>query len=127
MIKEKILNIGFFKLARNESLKVDFRARIGSVLVKNGKPVSVGRNKPLKTHPLIRKYDSLKTLHSEFDAIIGIDRHLVSGSTLYVYRERKDGTIANSCPCDMCMKFLRELKIKRILYTIDNGYKEIRL
>jgi deoxycytidylate deaminase len=127
MTKEAILKIGYFNLARTESLKVDFRSRIGSVLVKGRKPVSIGRNKPLKTHPLLRKYDSFKTMHAEIDACIGIDRHLIMGSILYVYREGADGNLAMSKPCEMCQKILKELGVKKVMYTIENGIDEIKL
>ena len=125
--KQQILNIGFFNLARIQSLKVNFRARIGAVLVKKGKPINVGQNKPYKTHPFIRKYHKHKTIHAEIDTIIGLDRHLVNGSNLYVYREISNGDLANSKPCEMCMKILKDLGLRRIYYTHEKGYSEIKL
>lgn len=127
MTKEQTLKKGYFNLARTQSLKVDFRARIGAVLVKSGKPVNVGQNKPYKTHPLTKKYDEFKTTHAEIDACIGIDRHLIVGSELYVYRETFDGNLANSKPCDMCMAFLKEFGLKKIYYTHEKGYTELKL
>ena len=127
MNKEQVLEFGFFNLARIESLKVDFRSRIGTALVRKNIPISIGRNKPKKTHPLIMKYDLYKTIHAEMDCIIGIDRHLVNNSTLYIYRERKDGTLASSKPCSTCMSFLKDLGVKKIYHTIDNGYELIKI
>lgn len=125
--KDKVLKFGFFKLARIESLKVDFRHKIGAVLVKGAKPVSIGRNHPLKCHPIIKKYSEFKTIHAEFDAIIGIDRHLAIGGTLYVYREDFYGSLSLAKPCPMCLAFLLECGIKRIYYTTADGYDEIKL
>ena len=120
--KKCVLNFGYFQLARNESLKVNFRSRIGAVLVRSGKPISVGRNHPTKTHPLVRKYHLHKTIHAEFSCVIGINRELVSGSTMYIYRETKDGTLALSKPCKTCMKFLKDIGIRKIYYTTKKGY-----
>lgn len=119
--------MGYFNLARLESLKVDFRARIGSVLSRQHTPISIGRNHPNKTHPLIQKYSKYKTIHAEMDSIIGLDRHLASGSTMYVYRENKNGELANSSPCAMCLSFMKEMGIKKVYHTYENGYKEIKL
>lgn len=127
LTKAQILKIGYFNLARVESLKVDFRARIGAVLVKKRKPISIGRNKPKKSHPLIYKHDKFKTLHAELDACLGISRHLTIDSSIYTYRELKDGTLANSKPCDMCIAILKELGVKKVYYTHSNGYSEIKI
>lgn len=127
MTKEQVLRFGYFNLARIESLKVDFRARIGAVLVRQSKPISIGRNKPRKTHPLVSKYNKLKTIHAECDCIIGLDRHLAENTTLYVYRENKSGDLANSKPCIMCQSLLRDVGVKKVYYTITHGYEEMKV
>ena len=127
LTKSKLLEIGYFRLARLESLKVDFRARIGAVLVKRNKVVSIGRNYPKKTHPMIYRIDKFKHIHAEIDAIIGTDRRFADNSVMYTYRELKDGTLANSKPCNMCAELLKELGVKKVYYTHSQGYSEIKL
>jgi deoxycytidylate deaminase len=125
MTKQDILKISHFALARRESLKVNFHVRVGAVLVRQHCTISTGKNYPTKTHPLIRKYSNVKTIHAEFDAVIGIDRHLVEGSYLYVYRETRDGKIAMAKPCDMCLAFLIEMGVRKIFYTNHDGYETL--
>lgn len=127
LTKSDILKIPAFNLARLESLKVNFRSRIGAVLVHRNKIVSVGRNYPLKTHPILRKYDKHKTLHAEIDCMIGLDRSLSVGSTIYTYREDRNGNLKKSKPCLMCMSIMRELGIKKVFYTHDKGYSELKI
>lgn len=127
LTKNKLLEIGYFRLARIESLKVNFRARIGAALVKKNKVVSIGRNKPQKTHPMMCKFNKFKRLHAEIDACIGIDRNFVTDSVMYTYRELKDGTLANSKPCETCQFLLKELGVKKVYYTNTQGYSEIKL
>lgn len=40
--------------------------------------------------------------------------------TLYVVRYNKDGC-SNSAPCKNCMEVIKKLKIKKIVYSDDNG------
>jgi tRNA(Arg) A34 adenosine deaminase TadA len=127
MTKDEILKTGWFLLARTSAMKVNFRHKVGSVLVRKGTPVSVGRNHPTKTHPLIRKYSAFKTIHAEFDAIIGIDRLLAEGSNMYIYRELADGSVACAKPCAMCLAFLQEMQVRKIYYTVVDGYEMITL
>ena len=124
LTKAEVLDFGHFKQARKQSLRVkDFSARIGAVLSRNGCPIAIGRNHPRKTHPIVHSYNCLKTIHAEFDVIIGINRNLAIGSTLFLYREKQDGTLAISKPCPMCEKFLRHSGVKRVYYTTASGYE----
>jgi len=125
--KEEILKFGYFRLARNESFKSNFRVKIGAVLVHGRKPISVGHNIPTKCNPQIKRFDRFKTLHAEIGACIGIEKSLLKGSILYVYRERHDESVAMAKPCIMCETFLRTYGIKKVFYTIDNGFKMMRL
>ena len=120
--KAEVLKKGYFTLARNEATKVDHHIRVGAVLATKRCPVAVGKNSPLKTHPLVSSYNPLKTVHAEFDAIIGIDRSLVQGGTMYVYREKFSGELGMAKPCPMCEAFLKHMGLKRVYYTTEDGY-----
>jgi deoxycytidylate deaminase len=111
----------FFKLARNESLKSTFRVKIGAVLVRKGTPISVGHNYGTKTHPETRKFHPYQTIHAELDCLIGLERPLINGCTMYVYREKANGEIACCKPCSTCQQILRNYGVKRVFYTTDNG------
>lgn len=125
--KNDLLNILWFNLARLESLKTDFRSRVGAVVVRKGKVVSIGRNHPHKTHPLMKKYHEHKTIHAEVDCIIGTDRDLLKGSVMYVYRELRDGTVAIAKPCEVCQLILKDIGIKKVYYTTNDGFEVYRL
>lgn len=45
---------------------------------------------------------------------------------IYVYRELKSGKRAKARPCAACMRALKDLGLRKIFYTTDDGYcKEI--
>lgn len=122
------LSTGFFRLARNESLKVkDFQFRVGAVLCRNAKPVSVGRNRPTKTSARFTRYGVFRTIHAEVDACMGIDRGHTIGATMYVYRESRNGTLAKSRPCSSCQGYLRDLGVREVFYTTKDGFERMRL
>ena len=125
--KDKVLNTGFFRLARNESLKSDFHIRVGAVIVRKGTPISVGKNSPQKTHPELSKFSKLKTVHAEVDAVIGIERHLIKGACMYVYREKRSGELGIAKPCPMCTAILRNYGVKKVYYTTESGYSITKL
>ena len=49
----------------------------------------------------------------------GID---LSNAAIYVYRVHKNGTLAMSRPCPSCMQLIKDVGIKRVFYTTENGY-----
>ena len=121
---------GFLRLARNVSFHSNHRVRIGAVIVKNGKPVSVGFNK-LKTHPMYtrvnhRRAKYIQSLHAEMSALISA-RTDVSGATIFVYRERRDGSRGNAKPCPVCQMLLAEAGVKKIYFSTDNGIGQLYL
>ncbi len=122
MEKEKLLSIGYFKLAQRASFESNFRIKVGAVLVgRNGKPISIGHNIATKTHPLTEKFGKFNTIHAEIDCIVGNNRDLLKDSTIYVYREKFDGSVAISKPCNMCESILRQFGIKKVIYTNRDG------
>lgn len=110
----------FFELAKLMSQKSCYKHQIGAVLVYKGRPIGLGFNKPEKTHP--KSPHPFETVHAELDAIMGIPKDKLDGAWIYTYREFKDGRPALSRPCKWCLPWLRELGIKRICYTVDDGY-----
>lgn len=115
----------YFKLAKKLSFKSDYCHQLGAVVVKKNKVLGIGFNKPHKTSP--KSLHPFKTVHAELDAILDCNRKAVKGSVIYVYREFKDGTPANSKPCQYCEIMLKRAGIKKVFYTDNGQYKEIAL
>ena len=109
-----------FKLARNISFKSTDRFKIGAVVAKGKRIISVGYNQMHKTHPRMYKQNPKKKLHAELHAIIGIYKTDLTNATVYVYRERLDGLIGLSKPCIYCQVILEEAGIKKVFFTDPN-------
>lgn len=128
------MKIQYFRLARNISELSDFpRNHIGCVVVYKGKVIATGYN-CTKTHPLQRIYNKERFqedcnphyMHAETHALCSI-RHLDidwSKVSLYNYREHKDGSFGLARPCKSCMKLIRDIGIKKVCYTTDEGVAE---
>jgi deoxycytidylate deaminase len=114
-----LLDIGYFRLAKNVSKYSDHNVKVGCVLSYK-RPISVACNKS-KTHPkYANPYTSfVGSLHAEVRAIINSGVDNLEGYTIYVYREHSDGTPGMSRPCKYCMKLLKDVGIKFIYYTTD--------
>ncbi len=115
-------------VAKNEARLSAHEVPMGAAIVKQGMIISIGRNSR-KTHPI---GDSKRGcyMHAEMDAIVGNPRYWFKGATMYVYRERKDGTVGMARPCRNCMGVLVELKFKRVVYTnpdVAQGYSTERI
>lgn len=110
-----------FRLARLQALKSSSRFRVGCVLAKGGRILSVGRNDMSKSHPQAQAHGSLAHLHAEVDACLGLRPYDVSGADAFVYRVLTDDAPALARPCDMCMAVLKKMGIKRVFYTTGEG------
>ena len=132
----------FFNEAKRCSFKSDYHgataAKIGAVAVFKGTVIAKGYNQN-KTHPLQYKYNCHRfntnsnhyypsKIHAEMEVVSKI-RNLdidFSKVTIYVYRETKEGILAMARPCKACTAALKDLGIKTVCYTTENGYCEER-
>jgi len=107
------------------------RQKVGCVIVYHNKIISTGCNKD-QTHPLQKTYNEARQipdwsphkLHAETDAIrhiidLDIDWRKVS---VYIYRKLKDRPFGMAKPCNSCMKLIKDLGIRHVYYTGDDGY-----
>lgn len=123
----------YFSKARQAAKVSDFwKTHVGAIAVYQGNIIGVGCNLS-KTHPIQKYYNKFReegndhynpTLHAEINCInsirnMDIDFRKVK---LYVYRIRKDQPYGLSRPCPSCMAAIRDIGIKDIYYTTDNGY-----
>ena len=101
-------NSRYFNVARKAALcsaQSDYKH--GAVLVKGGSVINTSCNKN-------------RRLHAELGAILGLERSVTEGATLYVARVGKDGGFRLSKPCSMCTAAMQHVGIKRVYWTIDN-------
>lgn len=126
----------YFEAARDASKLSDFpRTQIGAVAVYRHKIISTGFNTK-RTEPIQKKYnicrfveDTPHRCHAEIACLkplIGRKDLNWKEVKLYVYREFRNGEIGMCRPCPSCEKFMRNLGIQRVFYTVNNGYTEER-
>lgn len=95
------------------------RAKVGAVIVKGGRVLSTGINSLRYTKDNGRSWPSL---HAEEQAILKLlkqpngGKHLV-GSTIYVSRVKKDGSVGLAKPCQKCQELIDAVGIRKIVYT----------
>jgi tRNA(Arg) A34 adenosine deaminase TadA len=112
----------YFDLARKMSYKSDHADyRLGAVVVKKNKILGVGYNRN-KTHT--KSPHPYRHLHAEIDALLGISHDDLRNAEMYVWRHIKNGERAMAKPCASCMQAIRVARIRKLYYTIDNGYTE---
>ena len=108
-----------------------YKTHIGCVAVYQGQIIGLGCNCN-KTHPIQKYYNRyrkpsdsmLPKLHAEINCLNQI-KHLdinFSKVKLYIYRIRKDQPFGMARPCPSCMAAIKDLGIKNIYYTSNEGY-----
>lgn len=124
--------LSYFKIAGAVSEMSDHpQYKIGAAVVLKHRVVSSGTNSDTKTHPLQKQYnryrftaDSPHKCHAELIALLPLIRDSVdlSNASIFVYREHKNHKLACARPCKSCMKLIRDVGIKRVFYTTEDGY-----
>lgn len=123
-------------MAKNVSMNSNFRRQhLGAIAVYKNNVLAMGFNS-CKTSPIQKKYNkernylielphaNTNTVHAEIACLtkikyLDIDFSKVS---LFVYREHKNGQKALAKPCPACTKFIKDMGIKDVYYTIEDGY-----
>lgn len=59
------------------------------------------------------------THHAELGCVVGLDRSVTSGATMYVVRVNARGEFRLSKPCKMCHEVLKHCGVKKVVYTVD--------
>jgi deoxycytidylate deaminase len=126
----------YFEKAREVAKLSDFsKTHIGCVAVYQNRIVGIGCNSN-KTHPNQKVYNKYRNLfaqphsepiakiHAEIMCLNSISKLDIDFSKvhLYVYRIRKDIPFGLSKPCNACMNAIKDLGIKHIHYTTNDGY-----
>ena len=114
------------KLARLQAEKVEMLRkqhkttfRLGAVLFDGNRVINVGRNYSNKTHP--QSNNPYKTVHAEFDTILGVPRWQLEGSSLLVVRLNMGGQFVLAKPCEYCDVLIRAANLKEVFWTNNQG------
>lgn len=124
----------YFQKAASVAGLSDFRSiHFGCVAVYKNHIIAVAFNTN-KTHPAQKYYNKYREipgnnhfsakLHAEINCINQL-KHLdidFSKVKLYIYRSRNDCEYSLSRPCPSCMAAIKDIGIRNIYYTTDDGY-----
>ena len=122
----------YFKAAATMAQLGDFpRIKIGAVVVYGHRIISSGFNTS-KTDPVQKRYnryrfneDTPAAMHAEtmcLKPLIGRNDIDFKKIELYVYRSGKKETPLLARPCPSCMQLIKNLGIRNIYFTTNNGY-----
>lgn len=120
----------FVKASQVAEISDFAKINIGCIAVYQGTIIGVGFNTN-KTHPMQKKYNRYRNgenfipkLHAEINYLNSI-RYLdinFSKVKLYIYRKRKSAKYGMCRPCPSCMAAIKDLGIKHVYYTTDEGF-----
>lgn len=71
-------------------------------------------------------YDGRFTYHSE-EAALKIAGRRAKGSTVYVIRIKKNGSLGYAKPCDFCRKYIEKYGVAKVYYSMNNEVNLMRL
>ena len=94
--------------------------RHGAVLIRGGSVLNVAANSDNHSSfgQRFRTDPGRATHHAELGCVLGLDKSITQGATVYVARIGKNGNWKNSKPCMMCHEVMSFVGIKRVVYTI---------
>lgn len=122
----------FFRAAKSVSELSDHpKHKVGAIVVLKHRVISSGFNSNVKTHPLQKRYnrhrfstDSPHKCHAELSALLPLikENKDLSNAIIYVYRQHKNEELACARPCRSCMELIKDVGIKKIFFTTEDGY-----
>lgn len=118
----------FLDIAKKLALRSPYKKfRHGAILVKGGsiRNGACNSNDYCSFGAKFRKEPGKATIHAEIGAVLGIDRSVTEGATVYVARLNKREETRLSKPCSMCEAVLRHVGIKKVIYTVSDSEIEV--
>jgi len=103
----KYLNLGI-KIAN----KSTHQHKHSSILIKGGKILSYGHNH--------------NSIHAEVNAIKDVWENKLQNSYIINFRINRVGKLKNSYPCNDCQEFAKVKGIRKIVFSTEEGFKEIK-
>lgn len=107
-------------IAKKRAKRSEFsRAKVGAVLVKGGRVIASAHNQLRYTRKAAANWEST---HAEEMVILQVLRQpdgleKLSGSTLYISRVKKDGSLGCAKPCPNCQSLIDSLPIKKVIHS----------
>jgi|WetSurMetagenome_2_1015567.scaffolds.fasta_scaffold95144_6 deoxycytidylate deaminase len=126
-------HLRYLNFARNVAKLSDYKQHhIGSLLVYRKQIISIGYNTN-KESPLQKEYNRYRNLvqddvkhkiHSEILCLHRANKLEIDfeDCILYIFREHKNGVWALARPCNACFSLIKDLSIRTICYSTENGY-----
>lgn len=106
----------------------DQKWRLVAILASKSSPISIASNDLVKTHPFTHTFFEHRRRHAEFRCLKKAPSSRVDGSTMFVWRFLRNGSLAMAKPCPMCTEMMQEKGVKRVIYSIASGkFGEMRL
>jgi len=119
----------YLELARNVAAQSTYgKFQHGAILVRGGSVINTSPNKDRFCSfgsKFRDRFCGHATLHAELGCILGLDRRITSGTTMYVVRINGESNFRMSKPCSMCYDVLRHCGIKKVIYTINEKQIEV--
>ena len=132
----------YFNKAKQAADISDFkRTHVGCVAIYQGNIIGIACNTN-KTHPVQNYYNKYRIpsgeescaglmpkLHAEINCINSIKNLDINFSKvkLYIYRTRHDQEHGLARPCPSCMAAIKDIGIKNIYYTTNDGFSYERI
>jgi deoxycytidylate deaminase len=117
-------------LAKKESRKSSYKHKIGAVVVSGGSLLSKGYNQIRHAKEFKEYVVWEESLHAERDALRKVkSKDSLVGSTVFIYREHRNGNPATATPCNACFNMIKQAGIKKIFFSTETFpfYAEIKL
>ena len=115
------------------SLSDHKQTKLGCVLVDKHRIISSGHNSSTRCSPIQKQMDAARfgfpdqhkgPVHAETACLLPLIRqgHDMSRSDLYIVRRHTNGSLVLSRPCPGCMSLLRANGVRRLFFSVEDGY-----
>lgn len=115
--------------AESHSFPKELDYHLCALIIKGGKPISVGFNKQ-NTNAFVEHYadiargsrDFCLSTHAEMDSVLKIRGKIdLRGTKIFVSRKKRSGGVGMARPCEICRHVLYNYGIRKAYYTVDNN------
>lgn len=115
----------YLSLAKRISERSDSRFRVGCVIVRKNRVISVGWNDMRKSHPKCGTYGNY--LHAEIRSLLKLSGADTQNATAYVCRILANGNVGLAKPCPVCYRALKLAGIVNVVYTTNDGEERLSI
>ena len=113
-----------FHIAIKAALLSTYKHRMGAVVVKNGRVLSIACNSIRhKKGRFDKKW--INSLHAEQAALLQLTDAQTKRAILYIVRVKSSGAFGSSFPCPHCQSIIIQKGIKRVHYINGKGEEDI--